>query len=123
MFKVGKIVYYWSTHKATSYPAIQMQTHPITKGIKDFFIIDEIWEKPDIYPGSKALASVSARDEVDGHSINESIVYINHIGKGRSFFTTLGHDEKALLNNGLKTLLLRGTQWAADQKVTIETPN
>jgi type 1 glutamine amidotransferase len=98
------------------------QTHPITQGIKEFFIIDEIWEKPDIYPEAIALASVSAINEKDGHPINESVVFVNYLEKGRSFFTTLGHDEKALLNTGLKTLILRGTQWAANQKVTIKTP-
>lgn len=36
--------------------------HPITKGLKDFFIIDEIWEKTDIVPGAIALASVAATD-------------------------------------------------------------
>jgi len=98
------------------------QTHPVTKGIRDFFIIDEIWEKPDIHPGAQPLASVSATDEKDGHLISEPVVFVNHFEKGRSFFTTLGHDEKALLNTGLKTLILRGTQWAASHEVTINPP-
>jgi len=33
------------------------QGHPITRGIKDFYIVDEIWEKTDIYPGAQCLAS------------------------------------------------------------------
>jgi len=98
------------------------QTHPITKGLKDFYIVDEIWEKTDIYPRAEVLASVSATDEKDGHLINEPAVFVTHFGKGRSFFTTLGHNERALLNTGLQTILMRATQWTANRTVTIEPP-
>jgi type 1 glutamine amidotransferase len=92
------------------------QTHPITKGIRDFYIIDELWEKTDIHSDAVALASLSATDETDGHQISEKAVFVNQTGKGRSFYTILGHDERALLNTGLQTLLIRGTLWAAGRK-------
>jgi type 1 glutamine amidotransferase len=98
------------------------QTHPITEGFRDFFIVDEMWEKTDIYPGVKAVAFVTATDEKDGHLISEPAVFVNHIGKGRSFFTILGHNERALLNSGLQTILLRAVQWCAGKDVTIELP-
>lgn len=98
------------------------QTHPVTKGLRDFYIVDEIWEKPDIHPKAKAIASVSAIDKKDGHLISEPALFVNHLGKGRSFFTTLGHNERALLNTGLKTILLRAAQWTAHREVTIEPP-
>jgi type 1 glutamine amidotransferase len=98
------------------------QTHPITKGFRDFYIADEIWEKTDIYPDASALAFVTATDEKDGHPIKESAAFVNNLVKGRSFYTTLGHNERALLNTGLQTLLLRATQWTAHRKVTIEPP-
>jgi type 1 glutamine amidotransferase len=95
---------------------------PITKGFGDFYITDEIWEKTDIYPGAKAIANVTATDEKDSHQINENAVFVSQTGKGRSFYTTLGHNERALLNSGLQTLLLRATQWVSQRKVTIELP-
>jgi type 1 glutamine amidotransferase len=98
------------------------QSHPITKGFMDFYITDELWEKTDIYPDARALASVSANNEKDGHLISEKAVFVNRIGEGRNFFTTLGHNERALLNSGLQTLLLRATQWASHRKVTIQPP-
>lgn len=98
-------------------------SHPITKGFRDFYIMDEIWEKTDIYPGSQALATVTATDEKDGHLINENALFVSHTGKGRSFFTTLGHNERALLNSGLETLLMRATQWVSQRDVTIEPPS
>lgn len=98
------------------------RAHPITKGLNNFYIIDEIWEKPDICQGAKALASVTGTDEKDGHLIKEPAVFVNQFGEGRSFFTLLGHNERALLNSGLQTLLLRGTEWASRRKVTIQLP-
>lgn len=98
------------------------QTHPVTKGFRDFYIFDEIWEKTDIFPGAKALASVSANDEKDGHLISEPAIFVNQTGKGRSFFTTLGHNERALLNSGLQAILLRASQWTAHREISIEPP-
>lgn len=96
--------------------------HPVTNGLEDFFIVDEIWEKAEIWPGAQPLASVSATDKKDGHRINENAVFVNQTGKGRSFFTTLGHNERALLNSGLQTLLLRAAQWVSQRNVTIAPP-
>lgn len=98
------------------------QNHPITKGMGAFYIMDEIWEKCDIYPGSTAIGSLSAKDEKDGHLIDVPAIFVNQTGKGRCFFTILGHDERALLNSGLQTLLLRAAQWCAGRAVTIEVP-
>lgn len=98
------------------------QDHPITSGFSDFFIVDEIWEKTEIYPDVQPLAFVKATGEEDGHQIEEPAVFVNPIEKGRAFFTILGHDERALLNSGLQTLILRAAQWCAKSKVTIEQP-
>jgi type 1 glutamine amidotransferase len=99
------------------------QKHPVTKGISEFYIMDEIWENSDIYPGSTAIGSLSATDGKDGHPINTPAVFVSKTGKGRTFFTTLGHDERALLNSGLQILLLRAAQWCAGKEVTIEVPS
>jgi uncharacterized protein len=48
--------------------------HPVTRGFRDFYIIDEIWEKTDIYPGTQPLASVTSTDTKDGHLISENAV-------------------------------------------------
>ena len=98
------------------------QKHPITKGLRDFYIFDELWERTNICSGARALASFTGKDENDGHLINETSVFVNQLGKGRCFYTTLGHNERALLNTGLQTIILRATQWTANREVTIETP-
>ncbi len=96
--------------------------HPVTQGISEFYIMDEIWENTDIHPSAQPLARITATDEEDRHAIEESSVFVNHIGKGRSFYTTLGHDDRAFFNTGFQTLMLRGTEWAATGKVSMEIP-
>jgi len=98
------------------------QKHPITKGLKGFQIMDEIWEKTELYPGAKAIGSLKASNSKDGHPIDEPAIFVNQTGKGRSFFTILGHDERALLNSGLRTLLIRAAQWCAGREVTFRPP-
>jgi type 1 glutamine amidotransferase len=93
--------------------------HPVTAFLKDFEIVDEIWEKTDLFPVAKVLAKISAVSDKDGHTIIEPAVLVNTIGKGRSFYTSLGHNEKTLMNTGLQNLLLRAAQWTAGRKVTI----
>ena len=98
------------------------QKHPITKGLQGFQIMDEIWEKTELYDGAKAIGSLKATNAKDGHPIDEPAIFVNQTGKGRSFFTILGHDERALLNSGMRTLLVRAAQWCAGKAVTFKPP-
>lgn len=98
------------------------QTHPVTKGMQDFYIMDELWENTDIHQEATVIGSLSGTDVSDAHSIDEPAIFINQTGKGRSFYTILGHDERALLNSALQSLLLRAAQWCANREVTIALP-
>lgn len=97
-------------------------SHPVTKGLSHFYIFDEIWEKADIHPSATPIAKVSSRNEISGYPFKENAVFVNNIGKGRSFYTILGHNQSALFNTGLRTLLTRGTEWAARGVVTTGVP-
>jgi len=98
------------------------QHHPITKGLKGFQIMDEIWEKTELSNAARSIGSLTATNAKDGHSIDEPAIFVTQTGKGRSFFTILGHDERALLNSGLRTLLVRAAEWCADREVTFKPP-
>lgn len=98
------------------------QKHPITKGMKGFRIMDEIWEKTELSDGAKAIGALTAVNAKDGHAVQEPAIFVTQTGKGRSFFTILGHDERALVNAGLRVLLLRAAQWCAGQPVSIDPP-
>jgi type 1 glutamine amidotransferase len=97
------------------------QDHPVTKGLKEFYITDEFWEKTDIYPGSIPIARVCAESGSDGKPIIEPVLLYNNFRKGRCIYIALGHDEKAIKNTGLRTLLIRSTQWAARKRIDDET--
>jgi type 1 glutamine amidotransferase len=98
------------------------QKHPITKGLKGFQIMDEVWEKTELYDGAKSIGSLKATNAKDGHPVDEPAIFVNRSGKGRSFFTILGHDERALVNSGLQALLVRAAQWCAGREVTFNPP-
>ena len=98
------------------------QKHPITKGLNGFRIMDEIWEKTELSDGAKAIGFLKATNARDGHAIDEPAIFVSQTGKGRNFFTILGHDERALLNSGMQTLLLRAAQWCAGRAVTVQPP-
>jgi type 1 glutamine amidotransferase len=98
------------------------QKHPITKGLKGFQIMDEIWEKTELFEGAATIGSLKATNAKDGHPIDQPALFVNQTGKGRSFFTILGHDERALVNSGLRTLLVRAAQWCAGREVTFQPP-
>jgi type 1 glutamine amidotransferase len=110
-------------------PAEVMYTdekHPVTKGLKDFSITDEIWENTEIHPGAVVLGTVQKmtddgrlmtdgrlRTTDDGRQMTDGIpaIMVGKYGKGRSFYTILGHDEKVLGNAELQKLLINGALW------------
>lgn len=93
--------------------------HPITKGLKDFTLADEIWVNTEISPSATELGWVQKID-ADGKETNEKIpaIFANTLGAGRSFYTILGHDEKILANAGLQELLIRAARWAGRVTLT-----
>jgi type 1 glutamine amidotransferase len=95
------------------------QKSPITEGLAPFWIRDEFWQKLLIAPGSKSLASVTPDPAFKGSGIPENILFTTETGGGRGFAIFLGHDATTMKNTAWKTLLQRGTEWAATGKVTL----
>ena len=96
--------------------------HPITRGMKSFKTSDELWHKLAVLqptPGRKVLCTAMSAKSNRGTGKNEPIAICTTFGKGRGFYTSLGHDVKALENPGCKMLMLRGIEWAATGKVTV----
>jgi type 1 glutamine amidotransferase len=103
--------------------------HPITQGMPSEWMhaIDEL------YHGQRGpadhmtiLASAYSATDKGGTGTNEPMIWVIPYGKGRVFTTVLGHvmgdDDAAIRCNGFKTVLLRGTEWAATGDVTIPIP-
>ena len=70
----------------------------------------------------KLLATAYSDPATGGTGENEPILFTITFGKGRIFHTTLGHDVEAMKCAGFSVTLQRGTEWAAQGKVTQKVP-
>ena len=93
--------------------------HPITKGVQPFATTDELWHRMVAQPEKKILATAFSAKDKGGSGNDETVAMVTQFGRGRCFNLVLGHDTAAMENNGFKTLLLRGTEWAATGRVTL----
>ena len=98
------------------------RSHPVTEGMKDFWITDELWVQSGTRPDIKILAYSVSDPSNKGRDIAEPVVIWRTKGRGRIFHNILGHNERAVRNTGWQTLMLRGTEWAATGKVTMPLP-
>ncbi len=92
--------------------------HPVTKGVTDFTVFDELWEHAEQNPDYKVLGTAWNSTSQE----KQPAIAVVEIEKGRVFHTILGHDVRAIRNSGVTTLLLRGAEWAATGDVTIPLP-
>lgn len=92
--------------------------HPVTKGMNNFVLFDELWinagSNPEFTPLGYATNAVLSTNG----SPPQPAIFVATYGKGRIFHTILGHDTRAMENKGFISVLLRGTEWSATGKVT-----
>jgi len=88
---------------------IAKSDHPITKGLKEFTTIDELYTCLDGKTPIEVLAH--ARSKVDKKLY--AMAFVLQFGKGRVFHSPLGHDVRAFEAPGVGELFRRGTAWAA----------
>ena len=99
--------------------------HPITKGLPKSFLHakDELYEKlrgPAL--NMNILSTAFASKKHRGSGRHEPILMTVDYGKGKIFHSTLGHAGYSCECVAFITTFLRGTEWAATGKVTIEIP-
>lgn len=97
---------------------IQNITHPVTKGMANFSIFEELWVNAEQNSDFEVLATATNENTTE----NQAVAMVRKYGKGRIFHTTLGHDVRMMRNTGFQTLMLRGTEWAATGKVKQKFP-
>ncbi|MHC4742714.1 MAG: ThuA domain-containing protein, partial [Planctomycetota bacterium] len=98
---------------------VKDKTHPVTAGMPDFEIRDELWHRMGTQPNIHVLCEAFSAKDKGGSGLNEPVAICTQFGKGRCFYNELGHDASVLQNDMWQTLMLRGTEWAATGKVTI----
>jgi uncharacterized protein len=86
---------------------------PITQGLSDFEADDELYAKLE----GDAPINVLVEADSNWSKRTEPLVFTLEYGKGRIFHEAFGHDGKALQNDTVQKLIIRGTEWAAKGKV------
>lgn len=85
----------------------------------EFMADDELYHRMDPDASAQVLADAWSDPARGGTGRREPVVWTVRPGKGRVFYTTLGHDIAAWYQPGLINAFLRGTEWAASGKVTL----
>jgi len=88
--------------------------HPVTEGLDDFKIFDELYAKLQ----GDAPIHVLVEADSDWSNATEPLVFSMRYGKGRCIHNALGHDYKAIENPTMKQLICRSVEWVATGNVT-----
>jgi type 1 glutamine amidotransferase len=102
--------------------SIQNDEHVITSGMTGFFIRDELWVHAEENTSFETLGTATNYDLSASWTEDQAAIMVSDYGKGRIFHTILGHDARTMRNSGFRTLMLRGTEWAATGSVTQPIP-
>ena len=81
--------------------------HPVMQDIDDFEVEDEIYMSA-YDPTLHILASAQCYDRA------HPIAWIKRFGRGRVFYTTLGHTADTFRRPAMQRMLMQATHWAAD---------
>ena len=122
------------------------EEHPITSGMRKYIwsFMEDMYTNMSFAPGADVTVLATGYDDAEnyqpekagpkydfeayapdnvakmqGMNADNPLVWVQDYGKGRVFSITLGHGPDTLMFDGVKTLIARGTEWAATGKVTI----
>jgi len=84
--------------------------HPLTRGIKDFTVTSEQYYM-HVDPANFVLTTTNFGDVV------MPVSWIKMWGKGRVFYSSLGHDAEGVRQVEVQELMKRGMLWAAEKQV------
>jgi type 1 glutamine amidotransferase len=112
----------WHGRPSLAKVSLENQQHPITKGLSDFYIFDELWLNAEQNDRFYILGTAINEEASNREFENQPAIFVSDYGKGRIFHTILGHDTRAMRNTGFQTLMLRGTEWAAASTVSLPIP-
>lgn len=92
---------------------IANKTSPITQGLEDFTADDELYAKLE----GDVPITVLVEADSDWSKRTEPLAFTLEYGQGRVFHEAFGHDRKALDHPAIRTLIVRGCEWAATGQV------
>lgn len=103
---------------------VRESAHPIVAGLPSEFMHgrDELYEQLR-GPATEmtVLATAYAAKEQGGSQRHEPVLMTIQYDRGRVFHSVLGHADYSMESVAFITTFVRGTEWAATGKVTVET--
>ena len=94
--------------------------HPIVRGLGDSFeTLDELYHGMRFLPSAHTIATAFDDPANGGSGKDEPILLTVNYGKGRVFYTALGHEVPGMQEAGFAITFLRGAEWAATGDVTL----
>jgi len=91
--------------------------HPVTAGLKDFTIHDEI------YWGFRVGADVTPLITTTHPKSGKRLAWIRTQGKSRVVFVQLGHGKEAFANENYRKLVAQSIHWTANKQGTASPPS
>ena len=96
-------------HDVTISVKVADNKHPVTEGISDFEIVDEVYSDVEILPVVKPLLSTAHPGSM------RWLAWINHYGNSAIIYIQLGHGPSAYSNPNYRKLLRQAIEWSAKQ--------
>ena len=94
--------------------------HPIARGMAaSFQTLDELYHGMRFLPSAHPIATAYDDPAIGGTGKNEPVLLTVNYGKGRVFYTALGHEVPAMQEPGFAITFVRGAEWAATGDVTL----
>jgi len=95
-------------------------SHPIARGMGDGFqTLDELYHGMRFLPAAHPIATAYDDPAIGGTGKDEPVLLTVNYGKGRVFYTALGHEVPAMQEPGFAITFVRGAEWAATGDVTL----
>jgi type 1 glutamine amidotransferase len=94
-------------HDVTFPVKVEDKTHPITRGISDFEILDEVYGGVEILPQVKPLLSTTHPKSM------RYLAWVNHYGNSDVIYIQLGHGPSGYSNPNFRKLLQQAIEWSA----------
>jgi len=86
---------------------IEDKTHPVTRGIDDFEIVDEVYGGVEILRQVKPLLSTTHPKSM------HYLAWINHYGNSNVIYIQLGHGPSGYSNSNYRKLIRQAIEWSA----------
>ena len=90
---------------------VEDKKHPVTRGIDDFEVVDEVYSDVEILPRVKPLLSTTHPKSM------RYLAWVNHYGNSDVICIQLGHGPSCYINPDFRRLIQQAIEWSAKQSV------